>query len=205
MPVATVARDEAATRLLRERPANLTAFSIKTPDRAFDLDEFLDATWSDAVVILQDGDLVFERYARGVDPHAPHILMSATKAVVGLLVGTLSAAGQVDVERPVETCVPEVADGPYAGATLRHLLDMRADVVLDERQQRAYEAATGWGPAPPDQGLLAFFSSLRGPAGSHGGPFRYVSANTDLLGIALERLTGVGIPELTSTRLWRRA
>ena len=51
----------------------------------------LNAIRTDAVVVLRDGKLVFEWYARGNDAHTPHILMSATKAVMGLLAGMLHA------------------------------------------------------------------------------------------------------------------
>ena len=89
----------------------------------------------------------------------------------------------------VDRQVPEVADGPYAGATVRHLIDMRAGVVLMPQDQAAYNAATGWDPTQPGEteGLHAFFAGLKGPPARHGGPFRYVSPNTDLVGWAIER------------------
>jgi CubicO group peptidase (beta-lactamase class C family) len=43
-----------------------------------------------------------------------------------------------------------------------------------------------------------------GPAQEHGGPFRYHSANTDLLGWMLERATSKKVQDLLSERLWTR-
>ncbi len=167
---------------------------------------FLKATATDAIVVLNDGEVVFESYRRGNDARTPHILMSASKAVIGLLAGVLQHEGAVDLEAPVQRYVPEVEGTVYQSATLRHLLDMRSGAVFDAERQRAYDAATHWvptGPGEADANLKSFFAGARGPDGRHGGPFRYVSANTDLLGWALERATGESVATLLSTRLWQ--
>ncbi len=172
---------------------------------SLDFAGFLQATASDGLVVLHEGRIVHESYHNGAAPHAPHILMSATKSVTGLVVGVLAGRGGLDVDALVTDYVPEVADGPYRGATIRHLLDMRAGVVLDEGQQRAYAAATGWDPTPPGEAtdLHTFFAAMAGPPATHGGPFRYVSANTDLLGWAIERAAGRPFASLAGEVLWK--
>jgi CubicO group peptidase (beta-lactamase class C family) len=77
--------------------------------------------------------------------------VSATKSIVGLIAGILLQRGELDVEAPVSRYVPEIAATAYLGATIRNLLDMRAGVVLDEDQQRAYALATAWEPAAPGE------------------------------------------------------
>jgi CubicO group peptidase (beta-lactamase class C family) len=166
----------------------------------------LNAIRTDAVVVLRDGKLVFEWYARGNNAHTPHILMSATKAVIGLLAGMLHQTGDLDLDAEVSIYVPEIATTLYRGATLRNLLDMRARIPLEPEQQRAYEVATNWQPAAGgEQGadLVSFLQGLTAPLQAHGGPFSYISANTDLLGWAIERATGQTIAALLSARLWK--
>jgi CubicO group peptidase (beta-lactamase class C family) len=166
----------------------------------------LNAIRTDAVVILRDGKLLFEWYARGNHAHTPHILMSATKAVIGLLAGMLHATGDLDLGAEVSTYVPEIATTLYRDATLRDLLDMRTSIVLDAEQERAYEVATNWEPAAGgEQGadLVSFLQDLPAPHQAHGGPFSYISANTDLLGWAIERATGQTIAALLSARIWK--
>lgn len=92
------------------------------------------------------------------------------------------------------------------GATVRHLLDMRAGIVLEHDAQRAYNVATNWSPLPAGQvltGLHRFFETLTTPPRAHGGAFSYVSANTDLLGWVLERATGQSFASLLSALLWK--
>jgi CubicO group peptidase (beta-lactamase class C family) len=217
IPVAEIEAAPDSTLALPERPAALEAFALRLPNgSSLDLDGFLKATATDGIVILHDGRIVFEVYDGGTTKETPHILMSATKSIVGLIAGILHHSGDLDVDALVSKYVPEVAATAYRGATIRNLLDMRTGVVLDEVQQRAYAAACNWDPvaqdpvaqdpvaqaeAPP--GLHAFFEHLAAVPRDHGGPFSYVSANTDLLGWAIERATGQTFADLVSTLLWK--
>ena len=170
------------------------------------LEGFLDATSTDAIVILKDGEVVFETYANGNGPAVPHILMSSTKALTGLLAGVLQGSGDLDVEAPVSRYVPEIADTAYEGATVRQLLDMRTGVAPEGAALRAYEDASHWDPVADEAqrpSFHQFFETLDVPFQPHGGPFRYISANTDLLGWVLERAGGKPFAELVSERLWR--
>jgi CubicO group peptidase (beta-lactamase class C family) len=170
------------------------------------LDDVLRATATDGIVILHDGRVVFEAYDHGLTPHAPHIIMSATKSIVGLVTGILQASGDLDVDAPVTCYLPEMAATAYEGATIRQLLDMRTGIDFDGRTLRAYAVATNWDPLQDGetaQGLDAFFQSLKSPHKPHGGPFKYVSANTDLLGCAIERVTGKRFAALVSDLIWK--
>jgi hypothetical protein len=207
LPVAEIASAPDAVLALPESPMALDAFALRLPNgTSLDLEGFLGATATDGIVILLDGRIVFERYSGGTAKHTPHILMSATKAVVGLVAGILHQRGELDVDAAVSKYVPEIAATAYQGATIRNLLDMRTGVVLDEAQQRAYAVASNWDAVAPDEaglGLHGFFGQLAAPLRRHGGPFSYVSANTDLLGWAMERATGRSFAELVSTLLWK--
>ena len=183
---------------------SIKGFALRLPNGSvLDLEQLLDATSTDAMVVLRDGELVYETYRNGMEPNSRHIAMSATKAVVGLLTEMLAMEGAIELDVPVTKYVREIADSPFAGATARHLLDMRVGVVFDEAQEKAYARTVGWEPPGSERmGMQAFFSSLRGPAQEHGVPFRYHSANTDLLGWALERATSKKLQDLLSERLW---
>lgn len=189
------------TLVLAEAPADLSGFSLSTPKGPLSLEAVLGATATDGVVVLKDGRVVFETYAHGLDAATPHILMSATKSVTGLLAGVLADRGELDLAAPIETLVPETVDSPFAGATLRDLIDMRGGVRLDLASQEAYNNATHW-EGVAAEGLRAFYAGLKGPPVAHGGPFAYVSANTDLVGLAMERATGRGFADLLSELIW---
>lgn len=205
LPVATIAHG-GTTRPLPEAPHVFDGFSVKGVDgAAHDLHGFLGATATDAIVVLNDGAIAYETYFNGNAAHTPHILMSATKSVVGLVAGILAARGAIDIDAEVTAYVPEVASTAYRGATLRQLLDMRTSIEIDEAEHARYAAAANWDADPPGEtiGLHDFFAALNAPAARHGGSFRYVSLNTDLFGWVVERATGKSFAEVASEVLWQ--
>lgn len=193
--------------VLREATTALEGFVLTLPaGGGMSLDRFLQATATDAIVVLHDGQIVFETYANGTTRTTPHILMSATKSVVGLLAEILAAKGVLRTDALVSDYVPEISKSAYAGATIRHLLDMRTALLFSDADLKAYSAATQWEPLEPGAaptGFADFFGELRGKSSGHGGPFKYLSANTDLLGWAIERAAGQTIATLIGTHLWQ--
>jgi CubicO group peptidase (beta-lactamase class C family) len=182
----------------------LDGFALAAGAQPMNLPAFLRSTASDAFVVLKDGALVFQAYAQGLTPTSPHILMSASKAVTGIVAGLLQGAGRLNVEAQVSTYVPEVLGTAYEGASVRQLMDMRAAIRLEEAQLDAYERANdrSGGEGDADFGLHAFFETLDAPRLSHGTPFSYISANTDLVGWAIERAAGECFAELLASLLW---
>src|SRR5215211_2870997 len=55
--------------------------------------EVIAETWTDAVVVLHDGQIVFEQYFNEMTEETPHLLMSLTKSVVGCIAGILVEQG----------------------------------------------------------------------------------------------------------------
>ena len=208
IPSAEIAHDPARGRPLERRPRELDVRIEPDAGEPLSLAQFLAETQTDGFVVLHRGVLIYEHYDAAVPAAAPHILMSVSKSMLGLLFGSLG----IDPERRVADLVPEVRDTAYAGATLRHLLDMRTGVAFDEDYLATsgtiveYRRATGWNPllpgdAPSD--LHSFYRCLTARDGPHGGRFHYISPNTDLLGWAIERAGAAPYAELMSEHVWK--
>lgn len=174
------------------------------------VDDVLEDTWTDAVVILHDGQIVQERYLAGMTAETPHLLMSVSKSVVGCVTGTLVDDGMLSPDQPVSRYVPEVIGSGYEGASVRHLLDMRTGVrfresyTVPDAEVRVMERSMGWRPSQPGDpvGAYAYLASL-GREGPHGSAFTYRSADTDMLGWVCERASGTRMAELVSQRIWK--
>ncbi|HTM60069.1 MAG TPA: serine hydrolase [Burkholderiales bacterium] len=198
-------------RRVRELPAAKRSIDIRVEHDAGEpltFERFLAETDTDGLVILHRGRVVTEHYANGLTPETPHILMSVSKSMMGLVFGSLG----IDAQRPITDFVPEVAATAYAGATVRHLLDMRAGVKFDEDYLATtgpivvYRKATGWNTLAPGEvagDLHSFYSELTQRDGSHSGRFHYISTNSDLLGWVIERATGRRYADLASEHLWK--
>lgn len=172
--------------------------------------DVLDDTFTDALVVLHDGQVVAERYAAGMTEATPHLLMSVSKSVVSCVAAVLASRGQLDTRAPVAAYVPEAEWSGYAGATIRDLLDMRTGVAFRETytapdaEVRVMERSMGWRPAQPGDpaGAYPYLLTL-GREGPHGGDFTYRSADSDMLGWACERASGVRMADLISTLIWQ--
>jgi CubicO group peptidase (beta-lactamase class C family) len=209
IPTADIPNDP---RRIRELPAAKQDLDIRIePDsgEAMGIEAFLRETDTDGMAILHRGRLVFERYENGLSDETPHILMSVSKSMLGLLIHEIG----LDTERPVADFVPETRNTAYRDARLRDLLDMRAGIVWNEDYLATsgpiveYRKATGWNPLGPGEqpsDLKSFYASVRESA-AHGGPVHYVSPNSDLLGWVVERATGRRYAEVMSERVWKKA
>jgi CubicO group peptidase (beta-lactamase class C family) len=179
---------------------------------ALTLDEFLQQASTDALIVLREGRIVVERYANGMGPRTPHILMSVSKSLLGLLTGILVAQDKIDPDALVTDVVPELAGTAYEGAKVRHLLDMRTGVAFDEDYMAIsgpiveYRKSTNWNPLGAGESssdLRSFYQSLQASDGYHGGRFHYISPNSDLLGWVVERASGQRFADLMSDWLWK--
>ncbi len=183
---------------------SIEAFSLRLPSgSSIDLEQVLAETSTDAMIVLHKGQMVFETYRNAMNSTSRHIAMSATKAVIGLLTEILAADGAIKLDMPIQIYVPEIASSPFANVSARDLLDMRVAVALDPVQETLYAQSVGWEPHGATKiGIKSFFSQLRGRAWQSGGAFLYHSANTDLLGWALERATSRTVQDLISEKIW---
>ena len=174
------------------------------------LADVLAGTYTDALVVLHEGQLVAERYEAGMTTGRPHLLMSVSKSIVGCVAGVLAGQGLLDTRALVTSYVPEVSGSGYVGAAVRDLLDMRTGVAFRETytdpdaEVRVMERSMGWRPRLPGdrEGAYPYLATL-GSAGPHGGDFTYRSADTDMLGWVCERASGVRMADLISTLIWQ--
>jgi CubicO group peptidase (beta-lactamase class C family) len=174
------------------------------------LEDVLADTYTDAYLALHDGHVVAERYDSGMTDGTRHLLMSVSKSILSCVAAVLAERGLLDLHAPVTTYVPEVSGSGYAGATIRDLLDMRTGVAFRETytaldaEVRVMERSMGWRPHQPGDpaGTYPYLATL-GRGGPHGGDFSYRSADTDMLGWACERVSGVRVADLISALVWQ--
>ena len=185
---------------------------LETESRGLGLDDWLEKTFTDSIVVMKDGKVVFEAYGDGQGPDVPHIWMSVSKSVLGLVAGIVAGRGRLDVDAPLTELIPELKGSAFAGATVRDALDMRVGISFDEDYLAAggaiieYRKSHLWDPVPVGESptdMRSFLLTLAGRDGEHNGRFHYVSPNTDLLGWVLERATGTRYADLVSETLWQ--
>jgi CubicO group peptidase (beta-lactamase class C family) len=215
IPSARIARRTGPVRQFPRNEHELGSLAFSFNDERLTVAELLDATWTDGFLVLHRGRVVTERYFNGMRPETPHLLMSVSKSVTAAVAGVLAGRGVLDAGAQATQIVPELRGTSFAGATVQHLLDMRAGTRFNEDYDdpaadvRSYERVYLW--RPPAGGnaggsgvddALAYFGTLEND-GPHGGPFRYRSILTDVLAWVIERAAGDRLHELISRELWQ--
>lgn len=175
-------------------------------------DESLHTNFTDGIVVLHRGRIVYERYFGVTRPDSRHIAFSATKSFVGTLAEMLAAEGKLDVSKPVVHYLPELAGSGFADATVRQVMDMTAEIAFSEDYTDpksgigAFTFALGITPRPAGYAgptdLYSFLPQIP-KAGSHGQRFTYRSAHTEVLAWILARVEGKPFEQLLSERLWQ--
>ncbi|MDX1679125.1 MAG: serine hydrolase [Akkermansiaceae bacterium] len=175
--------------------------------------ESLAANYTDGVLILHRGTIVYERYFGALEETGKHAAMSMTKSLTGLLAEILVAEGKLDEAAQVATIVPELKDSAFGDATVRQVMDMTTglDYSEDYADPKAdiwvYSKAASPLPKPAnDEGPNGYFEYLQTvrKQGEHGEAFGYKTVNSDALGWIVARAAGKDVATLLSERIWSR-
>ncbi|PIF78853.1 hypothetical protein CLU95_6052 [Variovorax sp. 54] len=188
---------------------SFTPLDAKTP---MTWDASLAATYTDGILVLHRGRVVYERYFGVLKDDGQHGAMSVTKSVVGTLGAMLVAEGTLDANKPVADYVPELAKSAFGNATVRQVLNMTTGLKFSEdyadpkAEVWAHAQAGNPLPKPKDYtGPRSYYEFLQTvqPEGKHGEGFGYKTVNSDVLGWVIARATGRTVAQLLSERIWR--
>lgn len=173
----------------------------------------LDANYTDGIMVMHHGKVVYERQNGCLNELGNHAAMSMTKSMTGLLAEILVTEGKLDDKALVASIIPELKNSGFGDATVRQVMDMTT--ALDYSEDYADPNADIWKyseaasplPKPKDyKGPNGYFEYLQTVKknGEHGEAFNYRTINSDALGWIISRTTGKAVNELLSERIWQK-
>ncbi|MBN8818257.1 MAG: serine hydrolase [Sphingomonas sp.] len=168
---------------------------------------FAEATYTNALLVIRDGKILFEDYRNRSDASTHFISFSMAKSITSILMGIALDKGLIrSIDDPVTAYLPELKGGGYDGVSLRHILQMRSGVDYEERYDfgdKPSLAAQNHENAIV-QNKVRFADSARtiGRKWSPGSQFNYATLDTAVLGWTLERATGQPLATFTQANLW---
>ena len=165
-------------------------------------------TDADALLIIKDGKIVYERYLNRADAKTHFNSYSMAKSFNSILVGLAIADGHIrSVLDPVEKYVPELKNSGYGGTTIKDLLEMRSGVDWDDNffaegstARKAHVAAWVEGSA-----RYTDFAADAKRAHPPGTVFNYDTMDAAVVGLVVERAVKMPISRYLSERLWKPA
>lgn len=169
-----------ATPALPAGPSWPAAAPVKAPiDALFTDAEAMGETR--ALLILRDGQPIYERYGPGFTSDSKLISWSMAKSITGTLIGFLVADGRLALDAPAPVAAWQRSGDPRGSITLRHLLHMSAGLDHVESGDPAWEADTVdmlFGDGAID---MAAFAEAKPAVAKAGEVYNYSSATSVIL------------------------
>lgn len=186
--------------------ANMPAFSgfAHEKDMGLSFDDYLDKkTKTTAFLVIRRDSILFERYYGGYDEKTLFPSFSVAKSFTSALVGIALEEGHLgSVDDPVTDYLPELLPlhANWKKLTLAHLLDMRSGLGFDEDSySNPWSDIADLFFSKNVSQTLADATFVTQPGNRH----YYSSLDTQILGLVLERATGLSLAEYLSQKIWQ--
>ena len=212
LPTRNIRRGNGPVSNLPAAPRNLDAFAFEDgAGKPTTLLKWQQDNYTDALVVLHKGRIVYERYYNQMRPETPHLLFSVTKSFTGLIAAQLASEGKIDFDALVTKYVPELADSAWGDMKVREVMDMTGAVrfreVYTDPTTEIFPYLYASNLLPPPMGyagpknIYDFLKTLK-KEGEHGAGFVYRTVHSEVLGWIVSRVTGKHYADLMSERFW---
>ncbi|MBP7701650.1 MAG: serine hydrolase [Phenylobacterium sp.] len=173
--------------------------------KTYDLDAFATNTRTTGLIILRGNKILYERYYQGAGPDSRLVSFSLGKSFVSSLIGVALAEGRIrSLDDRVDSYLPDLKGGAYEGATVRDVLQMSSGTSFDEEYTDGESGIAGFlALFDKNQGGLYDYSRKFKSAHKPGTKFNYASADTEVLGALLAKVTGQQPADYMSDKLWK--
>ncbi len=170
-----------------------------------DVDAFMAAQRSAAVVVLHDGKLRLERYGLGFDATGRWTSFSVAKSMTSTLVGAAIRDGHIkSMDDKVSDYIPQMKGSAYDDVSIRQLLTMTSGVRWNEDYADPQSDVARFNNHKPEDGVDALVSYMRrlpraAPAGTR---WHYSTGETNLVGILISQATKKPLADYLSEKIW---
>ena len=169
------------------------------------IEDWLTVSRSTGLMVLHDGEVVYENYLLGSTPETRHTSWSVGKSFVATLIAMAIEDGRIaNLDQTAEMFAPQYAGSDYGATTLRHLLMMSAGVDFEEDYsapnsdiRRLFLGANIYGQNIDN--LVASVERNR-PAGED---LHYVSANTQVLSAVARGVWNAPLATIVEQEIWQ--
>jgi CubicO group peptidase (beta-lactamase class C family) len=158
------------------------------------------------LLVLQDGKVRLERYARGHGPAERWTSFSVAKSLTSTLVGAAVQDGAIaSLDDPVTRYIPELTGSAYDGVSVRQVLTMTSGVrwnedYTDPKSDVAMMFSEA--PRPGEDVTVAYLRKLPREA-EPGTKWVYKTGETNLIGVLVSRATRKPLSRYASEKIWK--
>ncbi len=165
------------------------------------INDYFDQLNTTGLIVLKNGELVFEKYALGHTEEQTWISFSVAKSVVSMLYGAAINDGYIEsVDDLASSYLPSLREGAYKDTTIRNILQMASGVKWNED----YEDPESDVASSPIQilNLIEYMGDLEKlhQPGTH---FNYNTGETNLAGAVLRAAIGNNLSTYLHKKIWQ--
>lgn len=164
------------------------------------LDWILEKNKTVAFLIIKNDTIQYEKYFKGYKQESIIPSFSMAKSITSILIGCAIDDGLIkSIEEPITDYIPELKKNGFEKVTIRHLLQMTSALKFNESYFNPFGHAASFYYG---RNLKREVAKLK-LKGTPGQKFEYVSGNTQLLGLVLERALKVKtVTQYFQEKLW---
>lgn len=172
---------------------------------ATNIDKYMEAQRTAALIIVQDGKIRLERYGLDFDANGRWTSFSVAKSITSTLVGAAIKDGFIkSLEDKVSDYIPDLQGSVYDDVSIQQLLTMTSGVRWTEDYEDPNSDVALFNNHEAAPGLDITVSYMRGlereaPAGSK---WVYKTGETNLIGVLVSSATGKTLSQYLSEKIW---
>lgn len=193
------------SRPLHSSPDKFTFYSTtngKTPKtlNGIPFETYLEQNKTVAFLIIQNDTIQFENYYKGYTQESIVPSFSVAKSVTSILIGCAIDDGLIQsVDEPIIKYIPELKPNGLDKVTIKHLLQMTSGINFNESYVNPFGDAASFYYGTNLRKEIRQMKLKTNP----GEQFEYISGNTQLLGLVLERaLKNKTITQYLQEKIW---
>ena len=160
---------------------------------------------TDGLIVLHNGNLLYENYWNNNSATSKHIAFSVTKSFVSALVGIALDEGLIDnIEDPITKYLPDFNGTSYEGVRIKDILQMSSGVDFNEDYADPKSDINRFGRATARGSSFRNFAKSLERGREPGTYHHYVSIDTQVLGFLLAEVTGMPLKEYLYKKIWNK-
>ena len=184
------------------KPGELSRASSTSisPDSLKKITAYAEGADSSALLVIHQGNLVWERYWGEFTPTSTSNSMSLSKTIMALLIGIAIAEGDITSELdPVANYIPQWRQDERSKITIQDLLYMQSGLRNQDNTDNLASDLVRMYVSANANNVALKIPAVQPPKQA----FDYNNANTQILSQVLEQATGERYANYLSTRLWQ--
>jgi CubicO group peptidase (beta-lactamase class C family) len=169
------------------------------------IDEYFEAANTTGLLVLKDGEIVYEHYGMGADEHSLLTSWSMAKSFTSTLVGFALGDGLIrDVDDPISDYVTDLKGSGFDGVPIKAVLQMSSGVDFsDDYNDPNADSSRMWDQTIGGN-LLPITEFVRAAGRAHPPfeKFAYSSLDAQALGWLVSKVTGKTLADYMSEKIW---